>query len=56
MTKEQESIDPRHQDIIRLVTELQKLDQVKEFPLTGDLGLFARTKNQFHSLVYALLI
>ena len=24
-----------------------KLDQVKEFPLTGDLGLFARTKNQF---------
>ena len=30
MTKEQESVDPRHQDIIRLVTELQKLDQIKE--------------------------
>ena len=24
-----------------------QLNKVKEFPLTGDLGLFARTKNQF---------
>ena len=29
------------------VKHTYKLDQVKEFPLTGDLGLFARTKNQF---------